>query len=51
MARSMLESMDKFFLENHGNGDGRSGISRHGEDHKVRKEGAARFAAGAPSFN
>ncbi|HEY6971590.1 MAG TPA: methyl-accepting chemotaxis protein [Candidatus Angelobacter sp.] len=51
MARSMLESMDRFILENHHNGNGRNGVSRRGEEQKPEQEGAARYANAAPSYN
>ncbi|HKD15160.1 MAG TPA: methyl-accepting chemotaxis protein, partial [Candidatus Angelobacter sp.] len=35
MARSMLESMDRFVLESSHNGDGRNGTSRRGEEQKA----------------
>ena len=51
MARSMLESMDRFILENHHNGNGRNGVARRGEEHKPEQEGAPRYANAAPSYH
>ena len=51
MARSMLESMDRFILEGSHSGDGRNGSSRRGEDPKAQNEGAARHAKAAPAYN
>jgi methyl-accepting chemotaxis protein len=50
MARSMLESMDRFILENSRRGDGRNGGNRRGEEAKAQSGTAARYAA-APSYN
>jgi methyl-accepting chemotaxis protein len=51
MARSMLESMDRFILENHHNGNGRNGVARRDEEHKPHHEGAVRYATAASSVN
>jgi methyl-accepting chemotaxis protein len=50
MARSMLESMDRFILESSQNGDGRNGISRRGDEHKAQ-QGAGRYATATASLN
>jgi methyl-accepting chemotaxis protein len=50
MARSMLESMDRFILDASRNGDARSGGNRRGEDLRAQSGGAGRFAT-ASSFN
>ena len=51
MARSMLESMDRFVLESSHNGDGRNGTSRRGEEQKAQQGASARFATAALSHN
>ncbi len=48
MARSMLEAMDRFVVETTGNGDGRNGSARRGEEH--RTTAAARYAT-ANAYN
>ncbi|HKE31291.1 MAG TPA: methyl-accepting chemotaxis protein [Candidatus Angelobacter sp.] len=51
MARSMLESMDRFVLESSHNGDGRNGTSRRGEEQKAQQGAAGRYATAAASYN
>ena len=51
MARSMLESMDRFVLESSHNGDGRNGTSRRGEEQKAQQGTSARYATAALSHN
>ncbi len=48
MARSMLEAMDRFVIETTGNGDGRNGAARRGEEH--RATAPARYAT-ANAYN
>jgi hypothetical protein len=48
MARSMLESMDRFLLDGSHNGNGRNGSSGRGE---VQHGAAGRYAAAATSVN
>ena len=49
MARSMMESMDRFILEGVHNGNGRNGIARRGEQ---KSEAAQRYAAAvAAAYN
>ncbi len=48
MARSMLEAMDRFVVETSGNGDGRNGAARRGEEH--RTTATARYAT-ANAYN
>jgi methyl-accepting chemotaxis protein len=50
MARSMLEAMDRFILENSQNGDGRNGVARRGEEHQQRPAAPARYAT-ANAYN
>ncbi len=50
MARSMLESMDRFILETSRNGEGRNGGGRRAEDSRAQQSGAGRYAA-ASSYN
>jgi methyl-accepting chemotaxis protein len=51
MARSMLESMDRFILESARNGDGRNGGGRRGDDKRAQSGTAGRYATAAPSYN
>ncbi len=51
MARSMLESMDRFILETSHNGDGRNGMSRRGDEPRAQSGGAGRYATATPSYN
>jgi len=51
MARSMLESMDRFILETSRNGDGRSAGGRRGDDKRAQSGTAGRYATAAPSYN
>ncbi|HLJ26010.1 MAG TPA: methyl-accepting chemotaxis protein [Candidatus Angelobacter sp.] len=51
MARSMLESMDRFILEASHNGDGRNGMSRRGDEQRAQRGGAGRYATATPSYN
>ena len=45
MARSMLEAMDRFILENSQNGDGRNGAARRGDgEHQQRTAATVRYA-------
>jgi hypothetical protein len=50
MARSMLESMDRFILELNHNGDVRNG-SRRGEEQRAQHAGGSRFATASSSYN
>ena len=50
MARSMLESMDRFILETSSNGDARNSGSKRGEEQRAQT-GAGRYATAAPSYN
>ncbi|HEY6249451.1 MAG TPA: methyl-accepting chemotaxis protein, partial [Candidatus Angelobacter sp.] len=50
MARSMLESMDRFILETSHNGNGRNGSARSGEEQKTQPGSSARFAT-STSYN
>jgi len=50
MARSMLESMDRFVLEISQNGDGRNGHARRGGEQRAEKGPAERYAV-APAYN
>jgi methyl-accepting chemotaxis protein len=50
MARSMLEAMDRFVIENSQNGDGRNGAARRGEEHQQRPAATARYAT-ANAYN
>ncbi|HXB19993.1 MAG TPA: methyl-accepting chemotaxis protein [Candidatus Solibacter sp.] len=51
MARSMLEAMDRFVLDNAPNGDGRNGVARRGEgEHQQRTAATARYAT-ANAYN
>jgi methyl-accepting chemotaxis protein len=47
MSRTMLESMDRFVLENSANGDGRNGHGRHGDEQRGRGPAASYATAGA----
>ena len=51
MARSMLESMDRFILESARNGDSRNGGQRRGEEQRAHNGAAGRYAAATSSFN
>src|SRR5579864_6244228 len=51
MARSMLESMDRFILETSHNGDGRNGSARRGEEQKTQPAAPAGRYATASSYN
>jgi methyl-accepting chemotaxis protein len=50
MARSMLEAMDRFVIENSQNGDGRNGAARRGEETQQRTAATARYAT-ANAYN
>jgi len=50
MARSMLESMDRFILETSHNGNGRNGSSGRGEEQKAQQASNGRYAT-ATSYN
>jgi len=47
MSRTMLESMDRFVLENSANGDGRNGHGRRGDEQRGRGPAASYATAGA----
>jgi methyl-accepting chemotaxis protein len=52
MARSMLESMDRFILDTSHNGDGRNGNARRGGEEARSENGASgRHAAAAASYS
>jgi hypothetical protein len=52
MARSMLESMDRFILDTSHNGDGRNGNARRGGEEARSENGTAgRHAAAAASYS
>jgi methyl-accepting chemotaxis protein len=51
MARSMLESMDRFLLEAGRNGDGRANGRGRGEEPKAQNGKSGRYATATPTYN
>jgi hypothetical protein len=50
MARTMLESMDRFVFDLAQNGNGHNGPGRH-DGPQSKRAGAARFVATSPAYN
>jgi hypothetical protein len=49
MARTMLESMDRFVFDINLTSNGRNGSAR--DDQQLKRPGAARYAAASPAYN